>query len=252
MKALILGDVHGCWGDLNIVIARALRDHTDITHLIQVGDFGYAWPGGKPFSFLPTFMEDDLLEMANSLPFHWIDGNHENHDQLDRDQGASQPGMIYQPRGSILEIEDKRIMFFGGASSIDKAHRIEGKSWWPQESITYAQTLAALENKEQIDLIISHEFPLAFPYRSYKDDFGKADKQALDALRERFKPACWVFGHHHDYRTSTTEGTQWACAPIIDAKQAIIWDGDSLSLYGAEKRGSRGRKRGWNTDIYHG
>src|SRR6185436_2239841 len=137
MKVLILGDVHGVWGDLNIVINAALQQHPDITHLIQVGDFGYAWPGGKPFKFSKSFMDDCTYEKARSLPFYWIDGNHENHDQLEKDQGAYQPRMIYMPRGSVTDMlddddTDKRAMFFGGASSIDKAHRIQGKSWWPQ------------------------------------------------------------------------------------------------------------------------
>lgn len=42
MKFLILGDVHGQFGDANIVIAKAIREHSDITHVVQVGDLGYA------------------------------------------------------------------------------------------------------------------------------------------------------------------------------------------------------------------
>lgn len=228
MKILILGDVHGYWGDLNITIARALRQHPDIDRLIQVGDFGYAWPGTKPFTFLKTFMDKQLRAKASSLPFHWLDGNHENHNQLDADGGAWQPGMIYQARGSICELGDKRAMFFGGASSIDASMRIPEVSWWRQECITYGQTLAALEKDGPIDIMFSHEFPLAFPYGSYKKEFGRADKQALDALRQKFKPKFWVFGHHHEYQYGETEGTQWACAPCIEYRHAILWDGTSI------------------------
>lgn len=236
MKTLILGDVHGEWGDLNITMARAMRLFPDIQRFVQVGDFGYAWPGSKPFTFLPTFWDNADLEKAKSLPFHWLDGNHENHNQLDADSGAYQPDMIYQPRGSthIFKDEDggefKRAMFFGGASSIDKDSRIQDKSWWPQESIQYGQVMRTLENTEQIDIMFSHEFPLAFPYGSYKKEFGRADKQALDALREKFRPKFWVFGHHHTYQAGTTEGTEWACAPCIEERQSLLWDGDSIKL----------------------
>lgn len=188
METLILGDVHGCWGDLNITIARALRKYPNISRMIQVGDFGYAWPGGKPFSFSRSFMEDELIAKAKNIPFHWLDGNHENFNQLDADAGAWQPGITYQPRGSVLEFESKRALFFGGASSIDKAFRVQDKTWWPQEEISYRQVLTALEHKGPFDIILSHEFPLAFPYGSYKKEFGRADKQALDALRERYRP----------------------------------------------------------------
>lgn len=236
MKTLILGDVHGCWDILNIVIVRALKQHPDITHMIQVGDFGYAWPNSKPFTFLKTFMDPSVIAKATSMPFYFIDGNHENHNQLDMDRGAFQPGMIYQPRGSVLTIGDKRVMFFGGASSIDKDSRVQDKSWWPQESITYRQTMEALAQPGPIDMVISHEFPIAFPYGSYKKEFGRSDKQALDAVREQFKPKHWAFGHHHTYQHGETHGTTWACAPCIEEMQAILWDGDSLRLLDCSKR----------------
>lgn len=230
MKTLILGDTHGEWGDLNIVIAKAMRLHPDIECLIQVGDFGYAWPGSKPFSFLKTFWENADLEKVKSLPFYWLDGNHENHNQLDADGGAWQPGMTYQPRGSIRELGDKRAMFFGGASSIDKDLRIQDKSWWPQEDIKYGQIMSALEKQGPIDIMFSHEFPLAFSYGSYKKEFGRGDKQALDALRQKFRPRFWIFGHHHNFQQGETEGTKWMCAPCIEHRQAILWDDDELTL----------------------
>lgn len=236
MKVLILGDVHGCWGDLNIVMARALKLVPDIDYFVQVGDFGYAWPGSKPFTFLKTFWEGSDLKKAKSIPFLWLDGNHENHNQLDLDGGAYQPDMIYQPRGSVVNFGEAKAMFFGGASSIDKEYRIQDKSWWPQESIQYGQVMKALESDESFDMIFSHEFPLSFPYGSYKKEFGRGDKQALDAIREKFKPKFWVFGHHHGYQAGTTDGTQWACAPIIESQHAILWDGDELRLLKCGRR----------------
>lgn len=248
MKLLILGDTHGCWGDLNIVIARALRKHPDITALIQVGDFGYAWPGTKPFKFLATFMEDEIMEKAKSLPFYWLDGNHENFDVLEKDQGAWQPGIKYMPRGStesfttsILSPEEwpphgcvsgKNAMFFGGAASHDKAQRIEGISWWQQEHITHRQVYDAMSYKRHINVFFSHEHPLSFPYsdRRYgKDDIcGIAEKQALDALLDQFKPEWWFFGHHHAFSQGENNGVKWACAPIIESRHALLWDGDDI------------------------
>lgn len=237
MKILILGDTHGQWGDLNIVIARALRKHPDITAFVQVGDMGYAWPGGQPFKFLKTYMDDALLEKAESTPFYWLDGNHENHDQLDADGGAYQPNMIYQARGSIRELDEgKRAMFFGGASSIDKSMRIEGKSWWPQESIKYGQVLSALQQPGPIDIMFSHEYPSAFQYRSYEDNFGKGDQDALEALRLNFRPKFWIFGHHHHFEQGECEGTKWMCAPIIDAQVPILWDGTRLQALTFRKK----------------
>ena len=231
MKILVLGDVHGCWADLNITIVRALEQCPDIDAMVQVGDFGYAWPGTKPFAFSKSFMDQSCIDKASAIPFYWLDGNHENHNQLDADGGAWQPGMTYQPRGSIREFGDKRAMFFGGASSIDKEYRIQDKSWWPQESITYGQILKAMETEGPIDIMFTHEHPLSFPYGSYTKEFGRADKQALDALREKFRPKWWFFGHHHDFQEGETSGTRWMCAPIIESRKAIIFDGEDAKLF---------------------
>lgn len=239
MKTLIIGDVHGCWDDLNIVLARAFRDHDDIERVVQVGDLNYAWLiQGKPFTYIYKFWEDEHLEKMKSIPFNWLDGNHENHDQLDLDGGASQPGMIYQRRGSVVDFGEPfgRAMFFGGASSIDQADRTEHLSWWRQESIKYGQVRAALEEKHPINVIFSHDHPIAFPYKSWKDNFARSDRQALDALRDYFKPKWWFFGHHHKFGRGVTEGTSWVCVPIIESRQAVLWDGDDFELIGKEKR----------------
>jgi hypothetical protein len=234
MKVLILGDVHGRWDELNIVMAKAMRQIPDLTAFVQVGDFGYAWPGGEPFKLLPKYWDNAPLEKARGLAFYWLDGNHENHDQLDLDQGAYQTNMIYKSRGSInhfyaADFTPRRAMFFGGTTSPDFCLRIQGASWWPQESIKYRQVAEALKVDHPIDMMFSHDHPLAFPYKKYDNNYGEADQAFLDVLREHFKPKLWVFGHHHDFKSGETCGTQWMCAPIIESRTAILWDGDTLT-----------------------
>jgi len=223
---------------LNATIAKALRRHPDITHIVQVGDFGYGWPQTKPFKISHGYYEtDELFERALKMPFFWLDGNHENHDLLEADHGASQSNTFYCPRGSVIEFklptrEVRRAMFFGGASSIDKKYRIEGVTWWPQESITYSQTQRAIESHNEVDIVFSHERPSAFNYKhNFKEGFGESDKNALEAIREVFKPPFWCFGHYHDYDRGEHDGTQWVCCPIIDDRSYTIWDGDSLEYY---------------------
>lgn len=231
MKFLILGDVHGEWTDLNITIARAIREHPDITHIVQVGDFGYGWSGIKPFKASRSFFIDEEMAIYNAATKLWLDGNHENFDRLDNDNGAWQPGWQHMRRGTVLEIEGKRIMFFGGASSIDKADRVPHISWWPQESITYGEVRRAMEDDGPIDAIFSHEHPTSVPYsddRHKGDIFGKGDKDMLEALKQHYKPEFWFFGHHHAGDSGTVNGTQWVCCPIIEARTYTIWDGYTI------------------------
>jgi len=228
MKILVLGDVHAYWEHMNIVIANALRKHKDICAIVQVGDFGYAM-GTKPFKLSRGFYQsDDEHQHAHSIPKYWNDGNHENHDLLDQDKGAWQQGWTYQPRGSVITINNRNIMFFGGASSIDKSTRTPGVSWWPQESITMGQTMRALEYNGKLDIVFSHEFPAAFEYDSWKDNFGMPDRLCLQQIQNKYQPPVWIFGHHHEYQSSKYNETWWACAPCIEYKSYIVIDLEGL------------------------
>jgi hypothetical protein len=237
MKCLILGDVHGYWEDMNVTISKAIRNHPDITHIIQVGDFGYGWTayGGKPFKASRAFFSDEEMAIYRQATKLWLDGNHENFDMLDTDGGAWQPEWTHMPRGSLLDIDGYRAMFFGGATSIDKPRRIEGVSWWSQESITYAQVSKTLESVDgPIDAIFSHEHPASVPYSDERygaEAFGIGDKKLLEALRERFTPEWWFFGHHHNPDCGEVQGTKWFCCPIIESRWYTIWTGTSVFTY---------------------
>ena len=123
-------------------------------------------------------------------------------------------------------------MFFGGATTpaFDMGNRVQGVSWWPDESITYRQVQEALRAEGPIDIMFTHDHPISFPYKQYAKDYGRADRVFLEELRQRFRPRFSVFGHHHDFKQGETDGTPWACAPVINSRKAILWDGESLTL----------------------
>lgn len=235
MKVLILGDVHGSWSALNLVMAKAMEKHPDLTAFVQVGDLAYAWPGRQPFHFDKRFWDDELRKRAKQLAFYWLDGNHENHDQLDIDRGAYQLNMIYMSRGSVNhfyndKIQPVRAMFFGGTTSPDFYQRTPGVNWWPQESIKYSQVAKALAVEKPIEIMFTHDHPASFPYKKYNNQYGKADQDFLEVLRNHFKPKWHFFGHHHDFKAGETDGTKWMCCPIIESRQAIIFDGYQAQL----------------------
>ncbi len=87
----------------------------------------------------------------------FLDGSHENYDLLkqypteERFGGKVQAlgGNVYHVcRGSVLELEGKKYLCFGGAESQDVEDREPGVNWWPQEMPSeeeYARCEAALE-----------------------------------------------------------------------------------------------------------
>lgn len=233
MKILILGDVHGQWKAANKLIKRGLKDHPDITHIVQVGDLADHWPKGK------AGWTRWNVEQATSLPVHWLDGNHDNHDELEENGRTPNPYLIYQPRGSVLEIDGYRMMFMGGASSIDKDDRLADmkqgtrKIWWDQESITHKQFEVAMAVEGPLHAIFSHDKPDCIETSFQAFRFGMSDRLALQGLLEHFRPPFWFWGHYHAPENGVHEGTQWVQCPEVSPKyqpRYTVWDGEKIEL----------------------
>jgi len=95
MKTLIVGDVHGRFGDLNTLINKQKPEL-----VICCGDFGY-WPGVKGLSF------DDIKPQDTKIL--WCDGNHENHWALkERESDEIVPNEVIRDR-DLENLPDTKI-----------------------------------------------------------------------------------------------------------------------------------------------
>lgn len=200
-KYLFLGDTHN---DLDFTegAAKLAREHG--AEIIQLGDWGFIWPGSTQLAEL----SDILVGLGVTLRF--CDGNHDDHMTLKKLRGrVSRSGVtiaknvIYQPRGSVHEDEDgTRFLFCGGAPSIDRAGRIEGESWWPEETITEAEFKLSLSAKGPIHVLVTHDAPTYPPGYSAKGTPAYKRAQVLsmkcvDALIKKHRPPLHVHGHWH-------------------------------------------------------
>ena len=234
MKILLLGDIHGEWQALDMCIGRALAVHKDITHIIQLGDFGYGWPKGRN-NFSLWVPPPNAKWRKKGIPFMFIDGNHENFDYLETYEGTGHPDIKWIRRGSVIEIEEYKILACGGAESIDKVYRTPGISWWPQENITQKDFDIAMSRTGPFNAIISHEradsFDYTLPRGAAKLPFGKSDRFALEQIRQKFKPDFWFFGHYHQWMSGKVDNTLWNCVPMIGLYNPgyyMIWDGKTV------------------------
>jgi hypothetical protein len=247
----ILGDVHSDWTSLDIVLKDVFEK--GITTIIQVGDFGYAWPKVSPWQpnvnrhhNVMDWRDGGTGNLDPSIKMFWLDGNHENFDVLDEDGGAwAYPYWEYCPRGTIKEfpeiLGDAEIMLFGGATSVDKASRVPHLYWWPQENITYMQVMKAQQAAcdRNIKAMFTHEHPDCVDYYKHVKgnahfgslaikEMSRSDRVALQVLKETINPEFWFFGHHHRFANGTVDGLRWACAPVISSYQYLLWDGDDV------------------------
>ncbi len=177
-------------------------------YIIITGDFGGVWAKEtlerdlKPFSDLPVTVL-------------FVDGNHENFDLLnaypiDIWNGGRvhkiKPDIIHLMRGQIFELEGKTFFTFGGATSIDKDYRIEGKTWWSQEIPSYGELDEGIANlkryENKVDYVITHscsERALAYPAirNSASVKCNCPEVQMLSYIEDIIAFRHWYFGHFH-------------------------------------------------------
>lgn len=189
-----IGDIHGNKNAYLKAIGSAEKS-------VQVGDYG---AGFVNFGF------DDEFQSNH----RFIRGNHDSPEICRMKSG-------WIPDGTV----EGDMMFVGGAKSIDRAHRIEGVSWWPDEELSYAEFQNIfdiyLENKPRV--MVTHECPeviadvLVNANRMTKFNDPSITRQAFSNMWENHKPEIWVFGHWHVSFDKTILGTRFVCLNINEA-----------------------------------
>lgn len=166
----LIGDIHGDFSRLPAILKPVPSRAT----IIQVGDFGW-WPGLRP-----AYLRG---RAAVGHDFHilFIDGNHDHVGlvgECNRDPSSAPfehsgygepwwewPGVEYVPRGEVRVVDGKRVLFLGGANSLDRAwrpHNLGPHAWFDGEVVSEADVAEALENAKAagpIDLMVSHSPP---------------------------------------------------------------------------------------------
>lgn len=235
-KIMAVGDLHCEFGMLNALISRRRPDI-----VLQCGDFGW-WPHmhGKFWDPESLKVHDQYCIKAGAAKIYWCDGNHENHDDIaerlewDRSGEYTFAGenTYYMPRGTVLTLPDERnVVFFGGAESIDKMHRREGVSWWRQEVPNQADYNFLEDNLERlgikkIDIMITHTAPSSVTEElGYFSGAKVLDPTVkfLEHVLEKYQPRNWYFGHFHTSKQGKTKGCNWTALHMAHKFHAGWW-----------------------------
>lgn len=117
------------------------------------------------------------------------------------------PNILFAKDGEIYDLDGQKAIAIGGAYSIDKAWRVEGRSWWPDEQPSEeikSRVEQSLENCSwSIDIVLSHTTPLKYePTEVFIRgvDQSKVDKSTeiwLDSIEDRLTYRKWYCGHYH-------------------------------------------------------
>lgn len=212
MAIFVCGDLHGHW-DISKLNSKKFKEGRHLTKedvLIQLGDFGLIFHNKR------TKDEQYWLDWLGKKKWTtvFIDGNHDNHPQLNELPveekfgevvGTVNDSVFHLKRGRVYTIQGKTFWTMGGAFSIDKARRIEGRDWWPEEEPSFTETKEGYESLDRVgwkvDYMITHDCPTwvkdvlhsphhtenSYTNRLLEDIFGKQKLQFTHHY----------FGHHH-------------------------------------------------------
>jgi predicted phosphodiesterase len=210
-----IGDVHGDTSALANTYYRAVSME-GCDAVIQVGDMGWYE------NIIPYFERIQF-----TTPIYWVDGNHEQHPLLVNLTGVTEllPNFFYCPRGTVLEIDGKKIGFLGGAASVDKELRLRhGMAWHSEEQIS-DEELARFDGVDKLDILVTHTPPRSVIEAKFDPNnlrffdlpptWVDPSSEKVEALWKRLNKPTLICGHMH--RSVTFESVV-----ILDINQLYL------------------------------
>lgn len=205
----ITGDTHGLNDISKLDHNRKLNSLSGSDYLLIAGDFGGIWDDGMH--------DKTILDYYAEKPYTtlFVDGNHENFDLLNSYPVSEWNGgkihritdkVIHLMRGQVFTLEERKIFTFGGGLSVDKAMRVAGDSWWPEEEPSKEECIEAVNNLEKHGFLVDYIVTHAAPESIVRNEIHSAHKLlCLDCIAERFLDKVlentiyrrWYCGHYH-------------------------------------------------------
>lgn len=213
----IIGDTHGDY-EFILDMIQELGEYAPIIH---VGDFGILYDQVREELMLSQI--DAALSEVNQK-MYVIRGNHDNPMFWRNPDLYSNLKLL--PDYTVRKIENKNVLFVGGAISVDRLHRTEGYNYWRDEKFVL-DVVQAREFRD-IDIVVTHTAPFGvFPFTSgpMAHENAKKDKTLLkelereriemkklsDILLENNNITHHFYGHFHKNETSQVDKCEFRC-----------------------------------------
>jgi predicted phosphodiesterase len=167
---------------------------------IQVGDMGVGLSN-------TSLLDETYMNGKN----RFIRGNHDNLQKCKNYKSYITDGAV-----EILD-NGTKIMYIGGAYSIDKDSRIPDLDWFYDEELTYNEWITIFEIYEKIkpNVLVTHDCPNFLTKPMFNKEQYIQNKnitsQALGELYEIHSPDMHIFGHWHISKKMKLNGTEFVC-----------------------------------------
>lgn len=216
-KIYIAGDIHGDFRGM-----LSLIKNFDLSNccIICVGDLGVGFCSfDDQISILNTL---NRCLLVSGITLISVAGNHDDPKYFDGSINLTNLKLI--PDYTVFTIRNKRVLFIGGAISIDRKIRTKGVDYFPEEEIR-PPTREELHyiKAAPIDIIVSHDAPLCAgknpstlwddPDNPVKTDAIRGRK-ILSEIQEIVRPKHWFYGHYHFSSVDRIDGTEFRCLNV--------------------------------------
>lgn len=212
---IFVGDVHGKFKELMDLIKR----HGIINStFILLGDCGVGFNKHNYYNTLFNVINIELEKSNNKI--YGLRGNHDNPSYFPSDYGNIKFVKDY----SCIEIENHRILFLGGACSVDRNQRTVNSDYWLDEKFNFNEEKL---NIPKCDIVVSHTAPsVCYPYTNvgllerckndhilYSDitEERKELNIALEILMKNNNITNWYYGHFHKNHIDTINNIRFEC-----------------------------------------
>lgn len=202
---IFVGDTHGYFDGLKN-IAQEVSDFA----IVHVGDVGLGFNSLKTeLEILTKKLQPHYLKNNNDLIF--LRGNHDSKQRFAELRKENLQNIYFPKDYETYSINNKTIMFIGGAISVDRCGRTPGVSYWSDEKVVLNE-----DKCQKCDILVTHTAPSwCFP-QSFGDivyGWAKEDSYLIEDLtNERSivdkifnicQPSYHVYGHFHSSWSET-------------------------------------------------
>lgn len=233
---IAVGDIHGDILPLVNKVNSQYQIHNSL--IIVAGDIGMGFH--KDNYYLDLFKKAGARLKKNNNTLLLVRGNHDNPDiwtdnlifKKHWQDGEHNIRLIKDY--TVISAESPKgpcnILCVGGAISIDRTHRTEGKTYWAKEPFVYDESKVA--DLTGITHVITHSCPnfcepltkcgivnwIAMDDKLEVDCNKERDDHTLlyNKLKEKNVLQKWAFGHYHFSHTSIIDNTMFRLLDIME------------------------------------
>jgi predicted phosphodiesterase len=216
INVISVGDVHGKFGELGYKIKNKYQLSDSVICLC--GDIGMGFH--KPGYYTKEWEDLNKIAAKGNNIIIAVRGNHDDPEYF---KGHFQFENIKLVADyTVIETKENRILFIGGATSVDRKHRDLDISYWSGEIPVYDED--KLKAAKKPDIIITHTAP-SFAYPTTKvglmewaaHDYSIVEdcayeRNVFDKIYEylkkrKYTPHTWAYGHFHMSNKDVFENT---------------------------------------------